>query len=280
MHPAVLLFYLAGMMTITMITGNPILVTASLLAAAVVGSLLCGKQIWKSAFWLFIPVCVFMVGILPLFSHQGATPLFYINSRPVTMENMIYGLVMTEMLVAVFLWFQIAGVLLDSEKLLFLFGKAAPAAGLLTAMVFRMLPLLRKRFREIREAQRGLGFDGGQREYMKMCRQFGKEFSILVSWSLESAVETSVSMESRGYGACGRTSFHLFRFHKRDLAWSILFLLLFGINSYIIGKGGFSVQYFPVFNILECGMEQKIGFASLIAAGLLPVVFLCVKGKK
>jgi energy-coupling factor transport system permease protein len=240
-------------------------------SAAIVGSFLCGKQIWKSAFWLFIPFSIFSMGILPLFSHQGMTPLYYINSRPVTLENILYGFSMTVMLVAVFLWFQIAGVLLDGEKLLFLFGKTAPAAGLLISMVFRMLPLLRKRFREIREAQEGLGFGREQSGFILKCRQIGKEFSILISWSLESAVETSVSMESRGYGIGRRTSFHLFRLHKRDFVWNIVFLFLFGVTIYTVARGCFSVSYFPAFCMKKFSFGQITGIAAFAAAGLFPL---------
>ena len=40
--------------------------------------------------------------------------------------------------------------------------------------------------------------------------------SILVTWALENAIETSDSMRSRGYGLHGRTAFSIYRFTKRD----------------------------------------------------------------
>lgn len=274
MHPFTLLLYIVGAMFVTMATLNPILVAVSFITAAIVGSFLCGKQIWKSAFCLFIPVFVFSAGILPLFSHQGITPLFYIHSQAVTWESVFYGVSMSGMLVAVYLWFQIAAALLDGEKILFLFGKAAPSLGLLVSMIFRMLPLLKNRFREIRDAQKGLGFYENKMNFLNRCRQWGKEFSILVSWSLESAVETSVSMESRGYGTGRRTSFHLFRIHKEDVLWCILFCVLFGITMAVIVMGYFSVRYFPAFHIGACSLYQIIGIAAFMAATVLPIVAL------
>ena len=82
--------------------------------------------------------------------------------------------------------------------------------GLTLSMIFRFIPLLKARFREISMGQRCMGrhVTGG---FMAKLRQVTKEVSILISWSLEAAIETSDSMEARGYGLPGRTSFHLFK---------------------------------------------------------------------
>ena len=41
---------------------------------------------------LFVPIMLFSVIILPIFNHNGVTPLFYVNDMAVTLENIIYGL--------------------------------------------------------------------------------------------------------------------------------------------------------------------------------------------
>ena len=38
----------------------------------------------------------------------------------------------------------------------------------------------------------------------------------MVTWSLESAIDTADSMRSRGYGEPGRTAFSIYRFDDRD----------------------------------------------------------------
>ena len=50
---------------------------------------------------LFVPIMLFSVIILPIFNHNGVTPLFYVNDMAVTLENVIYGFFMTIMLMAV-----------------------------------------------------------------------------------------------------------------------------------------------------------------------------------
>lgn len=269
-HPYVILLYLLGGMLVTMLTWNPVLIAVSFVSAAVSGSVLCGKKIWKPVLW-FIPVILFAVGILPLFSHHGITPLFYVNGQPVTRESVCYGAVMSLMFLAVFLWFQIASRLLDGEKLMFL-CRVFPSLGLLVSMVFRMLPLLQNRFREIREARRGLGMqDLTGVSLTKKCRQFGRELSILISWSLENAVETSVSMESRGYGTGRRTGFHLFRIRKGDVILAAALLLLYGIPLFMIGQGRFETFYFPAFR-MEDMTGNVAGIAAFAAAALASVM--------
>ena len=58
-------------------------------------------------------------------------------------------------------------------------------------------------------------------------RHFANEFSTLITWSLESSMETSMSMESRGYGLKGRTSFNRFRFTLKDTFTIIIMLVCF-----------------------------------------------------
>lgn len=277
MHPVALLLYLMGVMLVTMLTLNPVLLAVSFVIAAIIGSLLCGKRIWKTALWLFVPVLFFSAGILPLFSHNGVTPLFYINSQAVTLESVWYGSVMSVMLVTVFLWFQIGSRLLDGEKLLFLFGKVLPSLGLLVSMVFRMLPLLRNRFREIREARRGLGIHESQPGFVKRCRCLGKECSILISWSLENSIETSLSMESRGYGTGRRTSFHLFHVHREDIIFALLFFLLISVTAVSVGMGSFQAFYFPAFHMEKMQVHTISGIVAFAIAGLLPLLLEGVK---
>ncbi len=69
--------------------------------------------------------------------------------------------------------------------------------------------------------------------------------SIMVTWSLENAIETADSMRCRGYGLPGRTAFSIYRLDSRDklaLGW----LLLCGL--YLCGgwaAGQFAWRYYP-----------------------------------
>ena len=72
-----------------------------------------------------------------------------------------------------------------------------------------------------------------------------KIFSIMVTWSLENAIETADSMRSRGYGLPGRTAFSIYRFDDRDkaaLAW-LIFCGAYLLSGWM--AGGTYFRYYP-----------------------------------
>lgn len=276
-HPLVVLLYLAGGMVFSMACRHPIFLPMAILPPAVYGTWLCGITMWRRLLWGMVTVLLFAAVILPLFSHRGVTPLFYINGQPITWESVLYGVVMSGMLLSVFLWFQIGNVLLDSEKVWYLFAKITPAAGLLISMVFRMIPLMKERFCQIREAQAGLGRTGDALSYSERLHLLIRELSILISWMLEGSLTTAVSMESRGYGTGRRSSFHRFRFRFRDAVCCAVLLVLYGTAFVGMGRGGYGVSYFPAVCFSEPAEIWRNGFFCLLAAESVP---LLIEGRK
>lgn len=272
-HPAVILVYLLACMIWTMIVRHPAAIMVSFVCASLCYVALAGIIRWLQ---LWIPagmMLVFAAVILPLFSHRGVTPLFYMNGMAVTWESVYYGIMMTAMLFALLLWCGGAACLLDSEKVLYITGKTIPTIGLMLMMIFRSIPDMRDRYRQIHEAQIGLGCAGGEASKMQRMRSFLRELSMLISWSLEDSIEVSVSMESRGYRTGSRTWFHLFSFHREDLVWCIYFVVMFAGVYICRFRGDFKAYYFP-----EIWQKALSGWsvAALVtaAAGMLaPVAY-------
>ena len=103
-------------------------------------------------------------------------------------------------------------------------------------------------------------------KFLSRVRQTVKEVSILISWSLESSIETSDSMEARGYGLKGRTSFHLFKFTARDgrlLAW-MAGLGLAAAAGCFLGASG--MDYYPTIVFHEFTLLKAV---SLVCYSLL-----------
>lgn len=244
LHPAVSVFYFVMLFAITMFSLNPLIITISFIISLSAVVRHRGTVALKTIVLLFIPILLFSVVILPLFNHNGVTPLFYINDMAVTLENIIYGLFMTIMLVAVSLWFITAGYMIDSEKILYVTGRISPKISLVISMVLRFIPMMIKRWHEIHEAQIGMLCiqDTG---LLSKAKQFAKELSILISWSLENSIDTSVSMESRGYGTGRRSSYHRFRMKKADILFMLLFAALAFFIIYALCAGKFETYYFP-----------------------------------
>ena len=189
-HPWVIFGYLAAVLAVTMSTMHPVMIVTSFVISLVYSLFLCGRVVWKRSVMTGLGVAVFTMGILPLFRHNGATPLFYINDMAVTRENILFGGMMTLLLRAVLQWFYVWNELFGAEKIMYLIGRFFPAVSLVITMTLRYLPLLERRMDQIRAGERGMGSGSSVL----------RRLSVLLSWSLEDSIETSTAMETRGYG--------------------------------------------------------------------------------
>lgn len=225
-HPAVLLFYFLSVTLLTMFTSHPVILLLSVLSAVCFFGMLARRRELRSSLAFYIPAFLLIAVTNPLFSHNGVTPLFYLNDNPVTLEAVLYGAAIAAMLIAVVYWFKCFSEVMTSDKFLYLFGQAIPRLSLILSMALRFLPLFRQKARSIRRTQKTLGLYASK-SITDRVQASVRVFSALVTWSLENAVETADSMKARGYGLAGRTSFSLFRFTGRDGALLAVSLLLF-----------------------------------------------------
>ena len=180
-HPAVNLIFFLFTIGITMFSMSPVFLAATLVFSWLYSILLNGKKAIKSNLLFTLPIVVIMAVINTFFTHNGATVLFYVNNSRITLEALLYGLAAAVLLSSIIVWFSCFNVVMTSDKLIFIFGKAAPVLGLTLSMIFRFIPLLKARFREISMGQRCMGrhVTGG---FMAKLRQVTKEVSILISW--------------------------------------------------------------------------------------------------
>ena len=270
-HPAVNLIFFLFAIGITMFSTSPVFLSATLVFSWLYSILLNGKKAIKSNFLFTLPIVVIMAVINTFFTHNGATVLFYVNNSRITLEALLYGLAAAVLLSSIIVWFSCFNVVMTSDKLIYIFGKAAPVLGLTLSMIFRFIPLLKARFREISMGQRCMGrhVAGG---FLAKLRQVTKEVSILISWSLEAAIETSDSMEARGYGLQGRTSFHLFKMTPTDkaLLTGISISGLIAASGCILGKT--SIYYYPKVVLGQWDVLTVITFAAYVLMLAVPLI--------
>ena len=245
-HPLVNLIYFSFVIGITMFCMTPYFLIATLVTSWIYSVLLKGKKILKQNAYISIFTILLTAVLNVFFTHEGVTILFYINDNAITMESLIYGLSSGVMLASVIIWFTGFNVVMSADKLIFIFGKAAPVLGLTLSMIFRYVPLLKERYSEIHMGQVCLGREN-EKGFFNKIRQFGKEVSILVSWSLESSIESADSMEARGYGLKGRTSFNLYRIERRDVVLISVMTLMGTVVIILNLLGKNSLSFYPVY---------------------------------
>lgn len=230
----------------TMFFLHPVSLCSSLAGALAYAACLKGRKALTKSLGFLAPVALLAAVLNPVFSHEGVTVLAYLPSgNPLTLESIAYGGAAAAMLAALLLWFTCLSEVLSSDKLIYLFGRALPALSLLLSMILRFVPRFLRQFRATAEARRGLGQDIAKGSLLQRMGAAVTVFSMVVTWSLESSVETADSMKSRGYGLPGRSAFALYRWESRDtlaLGWLTL------CGAFLIGgaaAGGMRWLYYP-----------------------------------
>lgn len=245
-HPLVNFLYFGLVIGFSMFFMHPVCLFISLFSGAAYHVNLNGK---KSALFLLryaLPLLLLTALINPAFNHQGTVILCYLpTGNPLTLESILYGVAAAVMLVSVLLWFSCYTEVMTSDKFVYLFGRLIPSLSLVLSMTLRFVPKFKAQFECVKEAQGGLGQDCSEGSLWKRLKSAATCFSIMVTWSLENAIETADSMKSRGYGLKGRTAFSIFTFTERDKA--VILWLAFCAIYLLSGSlsGGLYWRYFP-----------------------------------
>ena len=267
-HPVVEFAYFAAVIVFSMLLNHPILLLLSFLGAISYAIRLKGAgSVLKKQVLISLPLMAIVALINPLFNHYGVTVLFYMKTGPVTLEALIYGMVLSSMLFIAIMWFTCFNVVMTTDKFVYLFGRLLPALSLVLSMIFRFVPRFRRQAEIISYGQRAIGRSTEGKGLIKKAGAGLRILSILITWSLENAIGTSDSMQARGYGLKGRTAFSIYRFRKADGIAGGCLLVLMGIFLTGLVRGGASASYDPV--IMIGGLPLTPGsFVIYLAWGL------------
>ncbi|MEE1281211.1 MAG: energy-coupling factor transporter transmembrane component T [Acutalibacteraceae bacterium] len=245
-HPFVNLIYFALVIGFSMVVDHPL---AQIISLASSVTYVVSTQSKKSVAFLLkfcLPLVLLTAFINPVFNHEGKTILLYLsNGNPLTLESILYGFSSGCMIVTLFLWFSAFSVVMTSDKFIYLFGKVIPSLSLVLSMTLRFVPKFKKQMKNVADAQRCIGRDVSNGSLLNRTKTAITIISIMITWSLENAIETADSMKSRGYGLKGRTTFSIYCFEDRDkytLVW-FLFCFLYLLAGVIVSV--FDFRYFP-----------------------------------
>ncbi|MBR2555509.1 MAG: energy-coupling factor transporter transmembrane protein EcfT [Aeriscardovia sp.] len=268
LHPAVSMAYFVLVLVLTLICMHPVMVALSFLGASWFSIRLRGLKSYGRTMCFVGPMFILIALANPLFNHRGVTPLFEINHLWYTLEATIYGLVSACSLCSVVIWFTCYQKVMTSDKFLYLFGKPFPGTALLITMTLRFIPQLQQNRREIKQAQAMLN-EKGTRLFQKLGMAL-RNLSVLLTMSLENAVETADSMKARGYGARRRTTFHLFRFDGRDARTLGAIIAISGVVILARCFGHGYMEFYPRMTPLVLGAASYTMFVFCAVLMILP----------
>jgi len=245
-HPAVSFLYFGLVLVFSMCLMHPACLAVSVGSAFAYCLYLKGRQAARTALKYLLPMALLAAVVNPAFSHEGETILTYLpTGNPLTLESIAYGFAAAAMLASVVLWFSCYNEVMTSDKFVYLFGRVIPALSLVLSMTLRFVPKFNAQIKLVSAAQRCVGRDASEGSVFRRAGNGITILSIMITWSMENAIETADSMRSRGYGLPGRTAFSIYRFDDRDRA-ALGWLLFCG--GYVIAgwiAGGLSWRYYP-----------------------------------
>ena len=157
---------------------------------------------------------------------------------------------MGAMLSCVLLWFSNASRALSSDKVMALFGNAAPTIGLMLSMAMRLVPQFMRRGAAVGDVQRACTSAGaaGPREG---ARSRLRLTSVLMGWGMEDSLDTADAMRARGWGACARrTTYQRCRFRARDGAALGVLAALVALNAVLAYAACTQFHFYPVLSVL------------------------------
>ena len=279
-HPIVNFLYFGLVLLFSMCLTHPAYLVISTVSAFIYrGRLKEAKTAVPLRFVL--PMAVLAAVLNPLFNHEGATILGYLKSgNPLTLESMLYGIGAAVMLACVIVWFSCYNEVMTSDKFVYLFGRIIPSLSLILSMTMRFVPRFSAQLKQVRQAQACVGRDLSDGRLWDKLRNALTILSIMISWSLENAIETADSMKSRAYGLPGRTAFSIYSFEERDkyaLCW-LGFCGIYILCGWMAGQLKFS--YYPMVKAAPVSAFSVSFMIIYLALCLTPVAFDVWEEKK
>lgn len=264
-HPAALMLYFLVVLLVAMFSGNPVILVLALLGGGSFAWILSEPRERRSDLGFSLGMLVLVTLTNPLFSHNGVTPLFFLNGNPVTLEAIFYGLFMGLTVVSVIFWCKCYNKIMSTDKFLYLFGRAIPSLSLVLSMALRYVPMLKRQAVKVERAQKTMGLYASDSRFDRIRSKL-MVFSSLVGWSLENAMEVSRSMRARGYGLSGHTSYSNYHYTSADFLLLGATVLAGGLYlcTAALDFGRFS--FYPAITALDA---RPLALVQYIAFGLL-----------
>lgn len=275
-HPIVCFLYYVGAAALVMLNKHPVFLFIGAIILILYNFALNRGRALKKWWKMLTILSLFFLIINPLINHRGTHILFYLGQNPIVLESIIQGIILALSLFCLMILFTSYNLVVTADKFLYLFSKWLPQWALLTMISMRFVPLLRRRLAEIETVQRSKGHSIKYGTLKQRSKNGIQLVQILLTWSLEEALQTADSMAARGYGLRKRSRYNPFQMKRKD--WmALLYMLVVGSISifgcwlgdgvlsispvlepiYLEGREWFYLLIFILFIGFPLGMEER-----------------------
>lgn len=270
LHPAVPAVYLAGVLVISMLFMQPVVVGLSLVGALACSVLARGGRATLQGLVWQLPLVALIALLNPLFSASGSTLLFRIGPTAVYLESLAFGATAGALLVSTVVWLECLAALVAEDGLYVLGASAFPSATLAVSMCARLVPQLMGRAREVMVAEAACTT---ATHGTNPVVQSVNTSTALMSWAMEDSLVRADSMRARGWGAnATRTSFRPRRFASRDVFALVLTIVILIGAGFLAWVAHSQWAFYPVMPALVMWW----GYLPLVVLFLLPACALAM----
>ena len=270
-HPAVNFIYFVTVITGMIVFQHPIFLGISFICAFIYSIKRNGVR--ALIFNIALIPCIFAYALYYSTYHHFGITVLQQNSigNNITMESLVYGLVLGISVAGVMIWFSCVYSVFSSDKVVYLFGRVSPRLSLSLAILLRMVPRIKREAKRINTAQRGIGRGADQGNIFRRFLNCLRIFSMLITWTIESLTTASESMQSRGSTLRGRKAFSIYRFDNRDRAYVICVSACLTTTLMGVMLKQMDMQYDPEILFPAITPMSYVFFAGYIILCLMPV---------
>lgn len=276
-HPYVVFFYYMCVGSFAMYFNHPVFLLVGCCVLCLVTMSHGGANALKKWMPTLLSMSLAIILLNPFLNSRGTHVFFYFRGKQVTMEATMYGVVMALSIVMILLLFISFNLVLNGNKFLFIFSSLLPRTAFMTMLAIRFVPLLKRRLDEISDVQRVKGMSmttGSLRDRVKNAMTL---LQILLTWSLQEAMDTADSMKARGYGTGKRSPYIPYKMDKRDKGWLATMGILFALclAGGMLGYGKMII--YPALGTLQFYLLDWVLLACMLGVLAFP---LFVEGRE
>lgn len=215
------------------------------------------KKIGKGLFFFF-PAAILIIIINMLCVSEGSIVLFTILKKRITLESVIYGLVMCLKFLAVIYIFMIFECIIDSDSAVSYFASRMPKSTLTLMLIFKLIPAIKNKFYSLKDVYTMRGVDFSEKNGKETLKSYIPIMSVLLESSMESSFDVGEAAFVRGFLSNKRSVYDRQKIKKED--WIIMSFIVIIFVGYILEMCR---------NFFEFPLYEGIKFSNLINPGII-----------
>lgn len=246
------------LLIITFLTNNPYLLLCIFIVLSIIFFTSNNFNKLKSGLMLFIPFSLVTILINVFFVQEGNHILLNIGSRKITLEALLYALILSFKLLLVIYIFKCLAIMIDNDKAVSYFSSIIPKSTMLLMISLKLFPIMKRRISSLKEIYSIRGVDFENKGMKKKILSYIPVLTILLEDSLENSFDIGEAAFVRGFLSSKRSVYERQVLKKIDYifiitstALFITYLLLFISGSDIFNMNSLSSKEFISSRIIK-----------------------------